>query len=168
MREFMCHHINRNGKAIKNFAITVTKYHLLTVPEGVLIFFPVMDGTKQLQPLIIQRVTLISLPEKVIGDAEVVPGFFSRHIIAGGLALLSNQLTGQGFSALGIINFPVHMAARSRFSHGGLLPVFCHQVLNVGEGATRLRLLVTGTVSNDLTKDIGRNNTVSHLKLLGS
>jgi hypothetical protein len=40
-------------------------------------------------------------------------------------------------------------------------------MLNVRQGATRLLLLVAGTVCDDLAKDIGRDNAIRHLKLLG-
>jgi hypothetical protein len=59
------------------------------------------------------------------------------------------------------------MTTRRGFYAGRLLPVFRHEVLNVSQGATRLLLLVTGTVCDDFAKDIGRNNAVSHLELLG-
>ncbi|VXB50693.1 hypothetical protein PANT111_150102 [Pantoea brenneri] len=168
MRQFVRHHVDCDGKTIKNLAVTITKYHLLTVPEGVLVFIAVMDRSEQFQPLIIQRVALVGLPEKVIGGAEIIPGFTGCDITVFGLAFLTNPLTGQGLLVLRIINFAIHMAACCRFRHGRLLPVFSHQMLYMGQGAARLFLLVTGAVRDNFAEDIGRNNAKGHVKLLGN
>ncbi len=75
MRQLMRDHVDSDGKAIEYFAVAVAKHHLLSVPEGVLIRLAIVNGAKQLQPLIVERITLIGLPEKIVGDAKIIPGF---------------------------------------------------------------------------------------------
>ena len=42
--QLMRHDVYGDGKAVKYFPVAVAKYHLLTVPEGVLIFPTVVNG----------------------------------------------------------------------------------------------------------------------------
>ena len=83
----MRHYVNSDSKTIKNLAIAVAEYHLLAVPERVLIFVTIVDAAGELQPAVIQRISLVALPEKLMGDAEIVIGFINGHITVGGLPL---------------------------------------------------------------------------------
>ena len=62
------HHVDSDGKAVKYFPVAVAKYHLLTVPEGVLIFPAVMYGAGQNKPFIIERIALIFFPEEIMSN----------------------------------------------------------------------------------------------------
>ena len=44
MSKFMADHIDRQGETIEYLSIAVAIYHLLPIPEGVVIVLLIMDG----------------------------------------------------------------------------------------------------------------------------
>ena len=131
VRQLVRHHVDSDGETVEDFAVSVAKYHLLTVPEGVLVLLAIVNGAAQRQPLVIQRIALIRLPEEIIGNAEIVPGFFGGDIVVFRLTLFTHQRAGQAFGVLRIVNFTIDMAAGGVFRRGRLLPVMRHQMLNM-------------------------------------
>ena len=69
MAEFVRHNVDGNGKTVKYFPVAIAKDHLLTVPEGVLVFPAIMHGAGEDQPFIIERVPLVFFPEEIVSDA---------------------------------------------------------------------------------------------------
>jgi hypothetical protein len=67
----------------------------LTVPECVLIFVTIVDAAGELQSAVIQRIALVALPEKIMGDAEIVIGFINGNVAVGGLSLKTDLSTRQ-------------------------------------------------------------------------
>jgi hypothetical protein len=66
---------------------------LLAVPECVLIFVTIVDAAGELQSAVIQRIALVALPEKIMGDAEIVIGFINGNVAVGGLSLKTDLST---------------------------------------------------------------------------
>jgi predicted GNAT family acetyltransferase len=71
MGELMDDNIQRVGKVVKDFTITISKNHLLTIPHGIVIIYTVVNGAFQGQGidqfLVEQRVKEIERnPESLI------------------------------------------------------------------------------------------------------
>ncbi|CAH0255901.1 hypothetical protein SRABI106_02713 [Rahnella aquatilis] len=82
--------VDSNREAVKDFAVTVTKHHLLPVPEGILIAFVIMHRAEKRQPFVIKGISLIGLPEEIIGHAKIIIGFIHRHIAVTWLTFLTH------------------------------------------------------------------------------
>ena len=56
MCQFMCHDIQRLGKTNKDFAVAVTKGHLIPVPKRIHIILPVMNIENEIHSIVIDGV----------------------------------------------------------------------------------------------------------------
>jgi hypothetical protein len=90
----------------------------LAVPERVLIFVTIVDAAGELQSAVIQRIALVALPEKIMGDAEIVIGFINGNVAVGGLSLKTDLGTRQILGLPGIINVAFKQARRGDVGRG--------------------------------------------------
>ena len=128
----MRHHVDGNGEAVEDFSVTVAKDHLLAVPEGVLILTAVMHGAGEDQPLIIERIALILLPEEIMGDTQIIVRFIHRHIAVGGLAFIAHLGTRQLLGLFRIVDVTLKLTGFIHMRRGGFARHMGHQRLDVG------------------------------------
>ena len=128
----MRHHVDGDGKAVKYFPVAVAKYHLLTVPEGVLIFPAVMHGAGQNKPFIIERITLIFFPEEIMGNTQIIVGFIHRHIAVRRLAFVTHLHTRQLLGLLRVVNIALQLPGFIHVRRGGFARHVGHQRLDMG------------------------------------
>src|SRR5690348_15659319 len=68
----MTHDIDRRSKAVKSSSVSVSKIHLLTIPECIVIVVTEVDISHHLHSFAIDRVPLVNLVIKIPGSAKAI------------------------------------------------------------------------------------------------
>src|SRR3569833_362781 len=100
----MADHVDRNGEACEDYAIAVAKYHLLAVPESIVVFFSEVYRGIERQPGIIYGIAFIGMEIEIKGVAESVIGFIDLDIAGGRSSLRANLFAWELLGSAGIGN----------------------------------------------------------------
>src|SRR5690349_1259401 len=109
MGEFMSDDVDRDGEALEDLAVPITKNHLLAVPECVVVFAAVMDATDEGQAVIVDRIAVENLPIKGVRRQESLEGFCYLDIFA--LIRVGNHIAWQQLPVLSVVDCDVRLAA---------------------------------------------------------
>src|SRR4029079_17590543 len=98
--EFMPDDIEGNREAVEQFAIAVAEYHLIAIPERVVVaggFLAVivMDGSAERKPVTVDGIPLQHLVIKIKRCAETIVGLVNGDILSRRVAFGANQFTRQ-------------------------------------------------------------------------
>jgi hypothetical protein len=100
MRELMADDVERDREAIEDLSVTVAKHHLLAVPERVVVVLAEVHRRIERQPLVVDRVPAIRVPEEVPCVTETIVRLVDRHIAARWISFTAHPVTWQ---LLGVI-----------------------------------------------------------------
>ena len=106
----MADDIQRDRETVEKFPISVTEHYLFPVPECIILLLVEMDSGVHRHPLVVDRITIILCPEKIVGGAEAVVGLIDDEIAAGWPTLDTEDIAAQRLDVVSVGDGALYLA----------------------------------------------------------